>query len=168
MFSMTRSLVAAQRDASKRVAEARRFSIRLPLVGTVHVPPPDQLAFYGVLGGLAALELIDWPVALAMGLGSALVARHFSELEEREEEHQAAPLAPVTPKKAAAPTPAKKASPKRAPAKKAVTKSQTKIGDSYVCEVCGLAVTVDDVCGCVETCDILCCDAPMKKKRSRK
>ena len=64
--------------------------------------------------------------------------------------------------------PMKKAVAKRAPAKKAVTKSQTKIGDSYVCEVCGLAVTVDDVCGCVETCDILCCDAPMKKKRSRK
>ena len=60
--------------------------MRLPLVGTVRVPPPDQLAFYGVLGGLAVLELIDWPVALAMGLGSALVARHFSELEQREEQ----------------------------------------------------------------------------------
>ena len=67
MFAMTRSLMSAQRDASKRVAEARRFSVRLPLVGTVRVPPPDQLAFYGVLGGLAVLELIDWPVALAMG-----------------------------------------------------------------------------------------------------
>ncbi len=86
MFAMTRSLMSAQRDASKRVAEARRFSVRLPLVGTVRVPPPDQLAFYGVLGGLAVLELIDWPVALAMGLGSALVARHFSELEQREEQ----------------------------------------------------------------------------------
>ncbi len=86
MFAMTRSLLSGQRDASKRVAEARRFSVRLPLVGTVRVPPPDQLAFYGVLGGLAVLELIDWPVALAMGLGSALVARHFAELEQREEQ----------------------------------------------------------------------------------
>ena len=57
-----------------------------PLVGTVRVLPPDQLAFYGVLGGLAVLELIDWPVALAMGIGSAVVARHLSALEEREEE----------------------------------------------------------------------------------
>ncbi len=62
----------------------------------------------------------------------------------------------------------KKAIVKRAPAKKAVTKSKTKIGDSYTCEVCGLAVTVDDLCGCVGTCDILCCDVPMKKKPSRK
>ena len=93
--------------------------MRLPLVGTVRVPPPDQLAFYGVLGGLAVLELIDWPVALAMGLGSALVARHFSELEQREDQlvaPRAAPVAAVAP----APVPAKKAPAKTAPVKKAV------------------------------------------------
>jgi Ca2+-transporting ATPase len=119
MFATTRSLMSAQRDASKRVAEARRFSVRLPLVGTVRVPPPDQLAFYGVLGGLAVLELIDWPVALAMGLGSALVARHFSELEQREEQ----PVAPApVPVAAVAPAPAKKAPAKKAPAKKAPAK----------------------------------------------
>ena len=119
MFAMTRSLMSAQRDASKRVAEARRFSVRLPLVGTVRVPPPDQLAFYGVLGGLAVLELIDWPVALAMGLGSALVARHFSELEQREEQLVAPTPAPVA---AVAPAPAKKAPAKKAPAKKTPAK----------------------------------------------
>ncbi len=102
MLTMTRSLMSAQRDASKRVAEARRFSVRLPLVGTVRVPPPDQLAFYGVLGGLAVLELIDWPVALAMGLGSALVARHFSELEQREEQ-LVAPAAPSRPSRLSPP-----------------------------------------------------------------
>ncbi len=130
MFAMTRSLLSAQRDASKRVAEARRFSVRLPLVGTVSVPPPDQLAFYGVLGGLAVLELIDWPVALAMGLGSALVARHFSELEQREEQlvaPSAAPVAAVAPAAAPAPdAPAKKAPAKKAPAKKAVKKVPAK------------------------------------------
>ena len=119
MFAMTRSLMSAQRDASKRVAEARRFSVRLPLVGTVRVPPPDQLAFYGVLGGLAVLELIDWPVALAMGLGSALVARHFSELEQREEQLVAPTPAPVA---AVAPAPAKKGPAKQAPAKKTPAK----------------------------------------------
>lgn len=125
MFAMTRSLLSAQRDASKRVAEARRFSVRLPLVGTVSVPPPDQLAFYGVLGGLAVLELIDWPVALAMGLGSALVARHFSELEQREEQLLAPSAAPVK-KAPAKKAPAKKALAKKAPAKKAVKKVPAK------------------------------------------
>ena len=62
----------------------------------------------------------------------------------------------------------KKATAKKAPAKKAAAKSPTKAGDAYVCEVCGLGITVDEVCGCAEACDIICCEAPMKKKRSKK
>ena len=33
------------------------------------------------------------------------------------------------------------------------------------CSVCGLAVTVDGVWGCVNTCDIICCDKQMKPKK---
>jgi hypothetical protein len=55
---------------------------------------------------------------------------------------------------------AKKAIARRTTAKKAVAK-----GDSYVCGVCGLAVTVDEVCGCVDVCDIICCGKPMKPKK---
>jgi hypothetical protein len=61
----------------------------------------------------------------------------------------------------------KKAVAKKA-AKKAVARGKTKEGDAYVCGVCGLAVTVDEECGCVDTCDIICCDTPMKKKRAKK
>jgi hypothetical protein len=53
-------------------------------------------------------------------------------------------------------------------AKKAVARGKTKEGEAYVCGVCGLAVTVDEECGCVDTCDIICCEKPMKKKRTRK
>ncbi len=53
-------------------------------------------------------------------------------------------------------------------AKKAVARGKTKEGDAYVCGVCGLAVTVDEVCGCVDACDIICCEKPMKKKRAKK
>jgi hypothetical protein len=52
--------------------------------------------------------------------------------------------------------------------RKAVAKTKTKAGDSYVCGVCGLAVTVDEACGCVDACDIICCETPMKKKRAKK
>ena len=45
-------------------------------------------------------------------------------------------------------------------AKKVVTK-----GDVYKCGVCGLAVIVDEVCGCVDTCDIICCEKQMKPKK---
>ena len=60
----------------------------------------------------------------------------------------------------------KKAVPKKTPAKKAAGKGKSKVGQSYECSVCGLAITVAEDCGCVESHDIICCDAPMKKKRS--
>ncbi len=63
---------------------------------------------------------------------------------------------------------AKKAIAKKAPAKKASAKAATKVGDAYVCGVCGLAVTVDEVCGCANACDIICCEKPMRRKRSKK
>ena len=53
-------------------------------------------------------------------------------------------------------------------AKKAAkaAKKGVKKGDAYTCDVCGLVVTVDETCGCVETCDIICCDKQMKPKKS--
>jgi hypothetical protein len=48
--------------------------------------------------------------------------------------------------------------------KKSVKKSVKK-GDVYQCGVCGLAVTVDEVCGCVDACDIICCEKPMEPKK---
>ena len=56
---------------------------------------------------------------------------------------------------------------KAAPVKKAPAKKKTAKGDAYVCEVCGLAVTVDEVCGCIDTCDIICCGEPMKAAKSK-
>jgi len=44
---------------------------------------------------------------------------------------------------------------------KATTKKKVAKGDAYVCEVCGLAVSVDETCGCVDVCDIICCGKPM-------
>jgi hypothetical protein len=48
---------------------------------------------------------------------------------------------------------------------KRATKKNVKKGDVYECSVCGLAVTVDEVCGCAEACDIICCEKQMKPKR---
>jgi hypothetical protein len=51
------------------------------------------------------------------------------------------------------------------PSKK-TQKKKTKgmeVGSGYACSVCGLAVSVDRVCGCAEVCDLMCCGKPMKK-----
>jgi hypothetical protein len=48
---------------------------------------------------------------------------------------------------------------------KKVSKKAVKKGDVYTCGVCGLAVTVDEICGCVGYCDIICCGKEMKAKK---
>jgi hypothetical protein len=61
-------------------------------------------------------------------------------------------------KKPATKKPVVKAKAKSAP--KAVNKKGTK----YSCDVCGLVVSVDTVCGCEEV-DLLCCSEPMRVKK---
>jgi hypothetical protein len=71
-------------DVSRRVRQANRFALQLPVVGRVPIPRPDQLAFYGALAALVAVEMVDWPVALAIGVGHALVSeRPDSSRNER-------------------------------------------------------------------------------------
>jgi hypothetical protein len=48
---------------------------------------------------------------------------------------------------------------------KTASRAKVKAGDQYKCSVCGLVVSVDETCGCVQKCDIICCEAQMKKKR---
>lgn len=62
----------------------------------------------------------------------------------------------------------KKAAKKAAPAKKTPAKKKVTKGSSYACDVCGIVVSVDEVCGCVDTCDIVCCGEPMKEKKPAK
>ena len=124
MLTTTRSLVASNRDAAELVKRAEKFSVRLPIVGKVSVPPPDQLAFYGVLGLLAAVEVIDWPVALAIGVGQAVMARHLSEQQPAGGKPGGTPTATraEVPTRAAA----KKAQPRKATASKAQPRKATK------------------------------------------
>ena len=50
------------------------------------------------------------------------------------------------------------------PVRKTAKKGMKK-GEGYQCTVCGLAITVDEVCGCMDACDIICCEKPMKPKK---
>ena len=72
----------SHRSAVDRVRDAETFAVTLPVVGRVRIPQPDQLAYYGALAGLAALEIIDWPIALVIGAGHALARVHYSRVAE--------------------------------------------------------------------------------------
>jgi hypothetical protein len=100
----------SQRQASNAVAERvgprkpaghallaaesalRRNSVhlQLPIVGELHLPSPADVAFFGGVAVLAVVGLLEWPVAVLLGLGHGLamnqhhkVLRAFGEaLEE--------------------------------------------------------------------------------------
>ncbi|QTJ68039.1 hypothetical protein HYG77_22285 [Rhodococcus sp. ZPP] len=64
----------SHRDTVERVRHAERFAVNLPIIGRVGIPPPEHLAFYAALGTLAALEIIEWPVAVIIAAGHVLAA----------------------------------------------------------------------------------------------
>ena len=71
-----------QRVAVEKIREGETFAVNLPVLGQVAIPRPEQLAYYGGLAALAALELIDWPVALVIATGHALASNHHNRLLE--------------------------------------------------------------------------------------
>ena len=81
-MATARSRSTAHRDAVRRVQAAKSFSVTLPAVGRVRIPRPEHLAYYGVLGALAAVEIIDWPIALVLAAGHALMQQHQSRFAE--------------------------------------------------------------------------------------
>ncbi|ACC39199.1 conserved hypothetical protein [Mycobacterium marinum M] len=72
----------SQRDAVKKIREGETFVVNLPFVGQVEVPRPEQLAYYGGLAALAALELIEWPVAVVIAAGHVMASNHHNRLLE--------------------------------------------------------------------------------------
>jgi hypothetical protein len=55
------------------VERMHRTGITVPLVGLrLPVPPPEALTFYGGLAALAAIDLVDWPLAVVIAIGHEL------------------------------------------------------------------------------------------------
>jgi hypothetical protein len=72
----------SQREAVAKIREGETFVVNLPVVGSVEIPRPEQLAYFGGLAALAALELIDWPVAVVIAAGHLLAANHHNKILE--------------------------------------------------------------------------------------
>lgn len=72
----------SQRDAVAKIREGESFVVNLPVLGQVEIPRPEQLAYFGGLATLAALELIDWPVAVVIAAGHLLASNHHNKILE--------------------------------------------------------------------------------------
>ena len=72
----------SQREAVQKIREGETFVVNLPVVGHMEIPRPEQLAYFGGLAALAALELIDWPVAVVIAAGHLLASNHHNKILE--------------------------------------------------------------------------------------
>jgi hypothetical protein len=72
----------SQREAVDKIREGESFAVNLPIVGKVDIPRPEQIAYYGGLAALAALEIIDWPVAVVIVAGHVLASNHRNKILE--------------------------------------------------------------------------------------
>jgi hypothetical protein len=62
-------------------AAVARNAVVLDVFGRrLELPPPEHLAFVAGLGVLAALEIIEWPVAVAITVGHKLAHSHHGRL----------------------------------------------------------------------------------------
>ncbi|MDV7347823.1 MULTISPECIES: metal transporter [Rhodococcus] len=59
----------ARRTLRDRVHRAERFAVALPGVGHLPIPTPEQTAYLAALTTLAALGILEWPVALVIAAG---------------------------------------------------------------------------------------------------
>ena len=64
-------IAAAARAATRR----NSTMVSIPLLGKVTLPPQDELAFLAGTALLAAVGVVEWPVALLMGVGFTLKHR---------------------------------------------------------------------------------------------
>jgi hypothetical protein len=67
---------AAPAPAAPDPAPDTGWHIDVPLIGPVGWPPTGNLAFLAAIGGLAALEVVAWPVAAALAVGHVLAQAH--------------------------------------------------------------------------------------------
>lgn len=54
----------------------------MPSLGAVQLPSKGTLAYFGAVAGLAALGLLDWPVAVVIGVGHLLAQQRGNVLLE--------------------------------------------------------------------------------------
>ena len=71
----------APRRAAAHVMDKHSFAVTLPDdLGTVRLPEPERLAYYGGIVVLAAFGILEWPVAVVLGIGHLLAEDHHHKV----------------------------------------------------------------------------------------
>ena len=65
--------------AAERAVRARSVQITIEGVGTIHLPPTEDLAFLAGVGLIAAAGIIEWPVAAILAAGHLITKASHNE-----------------------------------------------------------------------------------------
>lgn len=63
-----------------RAIEKNTVEVALPALGKRRLPPPQTLAWLAGLTALAVLEVVEWPIAVAVGAGHVLAHQNHVQL----------------------------------------------------------------------------------------
>lgn len=63
------------RAAAERAGRHDTVAVKLPVLGEIKLPRPQDTAYYAGIGALTALELIEWPAAVALAVGHVLLGQ---------------------------------------------------------------------------------------------
>ena len=66
--------------AAERAVERNSTHIDLPVIGAVHLPAKEELVYIGGVTALAAVGLLEWPVAILLGIGHTLSTNRHNKL----------------------------------------------------------------------------------------
>jgi hypothetical protein len=61
--------------AAEQAVQRNSLFLRVPVIGEVTLPPPEQVAFIGGVVVLAAIGVLEWPVAAILGIGHGLATQ---------------------------------------------------------------------------------------------
>ncbi|MGN6751607.1 MAG: hypothetical protein ACTHJJ_03545 [Intrasporangium sp.] len=68
------------RVAAQQATQRNTVQVRIPYLGTLELPPANELAFLGGIGLLAVTGLVDWPVAGVMAAGHILTTKRNNKV----------------------------------------------------------------------------------------
>lgn len=67
--------------AADEVLRRHTMEVTLPdNLGTIRLPEPKRLAYYGGLAALAACGILEWPVAVVLSVGHLLAEDHHHKV----------------------------------------------------------------------------------------
>ncbi len=66
--------------AAERTVQRNSTHLELPVIGVIHLPAKEELAFIGGVTALAAVGILEWPVAVLLGIGHTLSTNRHNKL----------------------------------------------------------------------------------------